>query len=1743
MSQLARIFGSMLVASCAVTLTLIAFAHIASAQTTSSTDGNTPLGLSPGAAAGSYPLSDLDQIGLFNGGLNFKLPIMHIGGRGAAGYTMMLQPGQQSLKWLVHHQVWQSCGQNGCIVTGHSYYPTQNWWTPVQPGYSPGVVVGRKAGENPSYPPGCPIGTNLFYTSLTRITFVSADGTEYELRDQRLGGQPQNRSTVCGSQGALRGKVFVSGNGSSVTFISDTDVYDSLDSYPTTFYPSGYLLFPDGTRYRIDSGAVSWIRDRNGNQVTLAGGTQVTTITDSLQRSVNISYGNPDVISFKGYGGAARTIQISRASLSTVLRPCRSDPGYQCFSPQTYKQLFPDLDGSSVSTFDPSVISAVTLPDGRQYRFYYNSYGELARVDLPTGGTIEYDYASGNPLASAGVISGYYPADPYTEKAIYRRVVERRVYPDSNTLEGKTTYSVEFNPTVVDHLTPTGQLLGREKHYFYGSPSDTFFTGANSYPSYTDGREYKTELLDSDGSTVLRRVENDWQQGCAVSLWSNTVPNNPHNADTTSTLEPAGANQVSKQTFNYDCYNNPTDTYEYDYGTGSPATSFTRHTHTDYLTTNPVNGAAYDVLNPNATSPDINATFHIRSLPVQQSVYDAGGVERARTSYEYDNYASDTNHAVLQTRSSISGLCTIIISPTQCDNSNPPGFVQRGNATATTRYLLVNGSVTGSVSAYAQFDVAGNGVKAIDARGSATTLEYDDRFGAPDGDARSNSAPSDLAGLTSYAFATKVTNALGQVSYGQFDYYLGRPVDGEDVNGIVASGYYADALDRPTQVIRGSNFSTPDSQTSFVYDDANKTITSTSDRDSYNDTSHPLKGQILYDGLGRTTESRHYEDSNHYIALQTQYDALGRAYKVSNPFRPLAPDNETAVWTTSAFDALGRVTSITSPDSAVVTTSFNGNTVTATDQASKARKSVTDALGRLTTVYEDPSSLNYSTNYTYDVLNSLTQVSQGSQQTRTFAYDSLKRLTSVTNPENGMVTYTYDNNGNLLTRTDALSITTTIAYDALNRPTSRSYNDSPQTRTVNYYYDSQTLPSGAPSYTHGYSTGRLVACIYGNGSAGTYRGYDAMGRVVRQYQQTDSLNYLVEAAYAPWGMTSETYPSVPGASDRRTVTYTPDGAGRLSALSSSATSYAPAASVSSIGYASHNALNTETYGNNLVHAIGYNNRLQANEVKLGTSGNPTSVIDLVYNYGTTNNNGNVQSMTYAGGGLSYTQSYSYDSLNRLQTAQENSGSSWSQTNGYDLYGNRWIDYGGGNHNLSFSSSTNRITTSGFNYDSNGNLINDTLHTYAFDAENKILKVDSTTAYAYDGEGHRVRKYVGENTRFVYGIGGQLIMEFDGSSGNLEKEYVYGGATLITVEPAVVDSNGTQYTTSDNLGSPRMVTNSSASVVSRHDYLPFGEELFAGMGGRTTAQGYGASDGVRQHFTQKERDNETGLDYFGARYYGSTQGRFTGVDPLLSTGDVANPQSWNRYAYTYNNPLNMVDIAGLWTWGDGVNDDFKKQFRGWLSDVTKARDSFKQGSKEYNKLNGVLKAYGNDPDALAKGAKPDGPSIRLADKGPDGTPIGSDGAHAGAQFHDGRLVSTSVTFNPSSVARGTVDAFIAAHEGTHLMDFQRMADSVKNGVAGFTPTDFEAESNAVETEQMMAMGLQANRSTLIASGDKDDAGQPVYMEHYLYKTSWGAADEATLRNVRNVYLKADRNLSPENPGPKSSPFDKSVRSKP
>jgi RHS repeat-associated protein len=125
------------------------------------------------------------------------------------------------------------------------------------------------------------------------------------------------------------------------------------------------------------------------------------------------------------------------------------------------------------------------------------------------------------------------------------------------------------------------------------------------------------------------------------------------------------------------------------------------------------------------------------------------------------------------------------------------------------------------------------------------------------------------------------------------------------------------------------------------------------------------------------------------------------------------------------------------------------------------------------------------------------------------------------------------------------------------------------------------------------------------------------------------------------------------------------------------------------------------------------------------------------------------------------------------------------------------------------------------------------------------------------------------------------------------------------------SSAIHWLVTDQLGTPRMAIDESGSLsnMTRHDYLPFGEELVAGVNGRSASDGY-AGDGIRQQFTTKERDNETGLDFFGTRYYGNAHGRFTSADPLPSSATPNNPESFNRYSYASNNPLKFVDPNGM-----------------------------------------------------------------------------------------------------------------------------------------------------------------------------------------------------------------------------------------
>ena len=197
---------------------------------------------------------------------------------------------------------------------------------------------------------------------------------------------------------------------------------------------------------------------------------------------------------------------------------------------------------------------------------------------------------------------------------------------------------------------------------------------------------------------------------------------------------------------------------------------------------------------------------------------------------------------------------------------------------------------------------------------------------------------------------------------------------------------------------------------------------------------------------------------------------------------------------------------------------------------------------------------------------------------------------------------------------------------------------------------------------------------------------------------------------------------------------------------------------------------------------------------------------------------------------------------------------------------------------------------------------------------------ATVSYSYDGEGKRVQKAVtgGATTTYVYDAQGQLAAEY------------------ATASPPLLCT--TCYLTADHLGSTRMMTDGTVGsptydqAVRRYDYLPFGEELPQTEDCRTapyeTAPQLTTADATDGKFTGKLRDNETGLDFFGARYFSGAQGRFTTPDEFKGGGlfdpetglsdetigplpyaDISDPQTLNKYAYVRNNPLRYVDPDG------------------------------------------------------------------------------------------------------------------------------------------------------------------------------------------------------------------------------------------
>jgi RHS repeat-associated protein len=204
------------------------------------------------------------------------------------------------------------------------------------------------------------------------------------------------------------------------------------------------------------------------------------------------------------------------------------------------------------------------------------------------------------------------------------------------------------------------------------------------------------------------------------------------------------------------------------------------------------------------------------------------------------------------------------------------------------------------------------------------------------------------------------------------------------------------------------------------------------------------------------------------------------------------------------------------------------------------------------------------------------------------------------------------------------------------------------------------------------------------------------------------------------------------------------------------------------------------------------------------------------------------------------------------------------------------------------------------YDAAGNMTDDGLglgNAYTYDAENRIITAANgyTASYVYDAFGHRVRAVVnGVNRDFLYDLSGRTIDQL--TSGTLTRTEAYAGGMHV----ATYVNSTTEFDNSDWLSTVRVRSDVAGNKIETCTSLPFGEDL--------TCTG---TEDSPLHFTGKEHDWESGNDFFGARYYGETMGRFMRPDPDQAAGfdHMEDPQAWNGYAYVRNNPLRYADKDG------------------------------------------------------------------------------------------------------------------------------------------------------------------------------------------------------------------------------------------
>ena len=698
------------------------------------------------------------------------------------------------------------------------------------------------------------------------------------------------------------------------------------------------------------------------------------------------------------------------------------------------------------------------------------------------------------------------------------------------------------------------------------------------------------------------------------------------------------------------------------------------------------------------------------------------------------------------------------------------------------------------------------------------------------------------------------------------------------------TSYQYDSMGRLTRIIPPKlDGASADTVISYNFYSTTATVTSTKAK-------HRTTANL--DGMLRPylSSQQDLNSGGQIIYTRTRYDADSRIVFESFP----STSSVASTGRDTVYDALSRMKSIRENVHPYATTRFN--------YLSANRRQTIDALNNATTVrssgYGSPDDgdvtlvqqpLGVTTSVTRDIYGNMTAARQYGyhngyyvDQTQRYYYDSRLRLCRHSVPESGDTLYQYDNANQLIGVGRLQVLGSGCGSLPAAAKVARSYDAMGRVRFVNF-------PDSAPDITISYDANGSVTRVLRGATDWTYR-YNDVDLLTEETLKIDGRTYRTGYSYNTGGnVVSQTTP------DLRTVTYAPDGFGRATKASVGGNNYA-----SNVRYHPTGDISQFTYGNGHQFTQTLNSRQQIASMRAQKG----STRAMYFTFGYDKNNRITSINDYAVSGRNRT--FSYDALGRLI----GSNGPWgSGSFVYDPLGNLrrkslgshvvQLQYDGNNRVSRVHDSAAAGGWRNYAYDQRGNTVSDGRMTFVYDRADQPRSIygSATGTFVYDGNLKRAKQTLNGKTIYsVYSKSGALLFR-DKVTDAKRIDYIRAADQGI-----VRLTNGVPtYAHGDHLGSPVSGTNSSGSIIWREHYSPYGSK-------RQDPSGNRDDEGFAGHVD----DSATQLTYMQARYYDPLIGRFLTADPVGFMPE--RPDTFNRYAYAGNDPVNKFDPDGraaLW----------------------------------------------------------------------------------------------------------------------------------------------------------------------------------------------------------------------------------------